>query len=176
MSLRFHEIAESRHRILNPLTDDKLRLLGEICGFTPGTRILDLACGKGELLSRWAHDYAIEGVGVDPTNPPLAWEAWDGDSWEPCELDSDTTGGLNRDGDVVIHVPRGHTASLIAKQRAGWIRARVTEPVEGQPAYSASPNIKGLTVITIGGTAEAVNAEVVRDEDLGEDRGGPGDA
>ncbi|GAB2949214.1 methyltransferase domain-containing protein [Nonomuraea fastidiosa] len=65
MSLRFHEIAESRHRILNPLTDDKLNLLGEICGFTPGTRILDLACGKGELLSRWAHEYAIEGVGVD---------------------------------------------------------------------------------------------------------------
>ncbi|MEV4570855.1 methyltransferase domain-containing protein [Nonomuraea sp. NPDC049419] len=65
MSLRFHEIAESRHRILNPLTDGKLRLLGEICGFTPGTRILDLACGKGELLSRWAAEYAIEGVGVD---------------------------------------------------------------------------------------------------------------
>ena len=48
----------------------------------------------------------IEGVGVDPRNPPLAWEAWDGDSWAPCELDWDTTGGLNRDGDVVIHVPR----------------------------------------------------------------------
>jgi hypothetical protein len=50
----------------------------------------------------------IEGVGVDPTNPPLAWEAWTGDDWESCELDSDTTGGLNRDGDVVIHVPHGH--------------------------------------------------------------------
>ncbi|GAA3095252.1 SAM-dependent methyltransferase [Nonomuraea salmonea] len=65
MSLRFHEIAGSRNQILNPLTDDKLRLLGEICGFTPGTRILDLACGKGELLSRWAAEYAIEGLGVD---------------------------------------------------------------------------------------------------------------
>ena len=73
----------------------------------------------------------IEGVGVDPTNPPLAWEAWSGEDWEPCELDSDSTGGLNRDGDVIIHVPRSHTASLIAKQRAGWIRARVTEPDRG---------------------------------------------
>ena len=78
----------------------------------------------------------IEGVGVDPTNPPLAWEAWTGDDWEPCELDSDATGGLNRDGDVVIHVPHGHVASLIAKQRAGWLRARVTDLAEGQPAYS----------------------------------------
>ncbi len=109
----------------------------------------------------------IDGVGVDPTNPPLAWEAWTGDDWEPCELDSDSTGGLNRDGDVVIHVPRGHTASLISKQRAGWIRARVTELSEGQPAYSASPNIKGITAITIGGTVDAVNAELVKAEDIG---------
>jgi predicted phage baseplate assembly protein len=116
----------------------------------------------------------IEGVGVDPTNPPLAWEAWDGESWAPCELDSDTTGGLNRDGDVVIHVPHGHTASIIAKQRAGWLRARVTDLLEGQPAYSASPNIKGLTVITIGGTVDAVNADLVREEDLGASEGVPG--
>jgi len=116
----------------------------------------------------------IDGVGVDPTNPPLAWEAWTGDDWEPCELDSDTTGGLNRDGDVVLHVPRGHVASLISKQRAGWIRGRVTELSEGQPGYSASPNIKGLTAITIGGTVDAVNAELVRGEDVGQSEGVPG--
>ncbi len=116
----------------------------------------------------------IDGVGVDPTNPPLAWEAWTGDDWEPCELDSDTTGGLNRDGDVVIHVPRAHVASLIAKQRAGWLRARVTELAEGQPAYSASPNIKDLSVITIGGTVDAVNAELVAAEEVGLSEGIPG--
>lgn len=47
------------------MTDDKLDLLGEICGIGPGSRQLDLACGKGELLSRWAADYGVEGVGVD---------------------------------------------------------------------------------------------------------------
>ena len=47
----------------------------------------------------------IEGVGVDPT-PPLAWEAWTGDDWEPrASSTRDATGGLNRDGDVVLHVP-----------------------------------------------------------------------
>jgi SAM-dependent methyltransferase len=65
MSLRFHEIAEARHRILNPLTDDKLDLLGELCRIAPGTRQLDLACGKGELLSRWASRHGLQGVGVD---------------------------------------------------------------------------------------------------------------
>ncbi len=117
----------------------------------------------------------IEGVGVDPTNPPLAWEAWTGDDWEPCELDSDSTGGLNRDGDVVLHVPAGHVASLIAKQRAGWLRGRVTETVEGQPGYSSSPSVTGLSAITIGGTVEAVNADLVRNEEIGISAGVPGE-
>ncbi|WP_433425615.1 SAM-dependent methyltransferase [Microtetraspora malaysiensis] len=65
MSLRFHEIAEDRNRILNPLTHDKMALLAEICGVSPGVRQLDLACGKGEMLCRWAADHGAEGVGVD---------------------------------------------------------------------------------------------------------------
>jgi predicted phage baseplate assembly protein len=109
----------------------------------------------------------IEGVGVDPSWPPLAWEAWTGADWEACDLDSDTTGGLNRDGDVVIHLPAGHVASVIEKVRAGWVRARVTEPEEGQPFYSASPNVRGLGAATVGGTTAAVHADVVADEILG---------
>ncbi|QFY10834.1 methyltransferase domain-containing protein [Nonomuraea phyllanthi] len=65
MSLRFHEIAEARNRILNPLTEEKLDLLGRICNLPQGSRQLDLACGKGEMLSRWAREYGVQGVGVD---------------------------------------------------------------------------------------------------------------
>ena len=46
----------------------------------------------------------IEGVGVDPNNPPLVWEAWSGDGWTACELQSDGTGGLNRDGDHLARI------------------------------------------------------------------------
>ena len=109
----------------------------------------------------------IEGVGVDPTWPPLAWEAWTGADWDACDLDLDTTGGLNRDGDVVIHLPLGHAASVIEKVRAGWVRARVTEPQDGQPFYSSSPNVRGLEAATVGGTAAAVHADVIIDEILG---------
>jgi predicted phage baseplate assembly protein len=116
----------------------------------------------------------IEGIGVDPDDPPLAWEAWTGDDWSACELEQDMTGGVNRDGDVVLHVPRGHAASTIDKVRAGWLRARVIEPREGQPPYSTSPEIRGLTAFTIGGTAEAMNAELIRNEVLGESEGVPG--
>ena len=61
----------------------------------------------------------IEGVGVDPRHPPITWEAWDGRGWSPCELDRDDTGGLNKDGEVVLHVPKTHVASQIGGQRAG---------------------------------------------------------
>ncbi len=116
----------------------------------------------------------IEGVGVDPENPPLVWEAWDGYAWSACEVDRDGTGGLNRDGDVVLHVPKSHTVSVIQQQRAGWLRARVLKPQPDQPTYSASPIIKGLSAFTIGGTAEAVNAELVENELLGVSEGVPG--
>lgn len=64
-ALMFHEISEANHRILNPFTEDKLMLLGEVCRLRPGMRLLDLACGKAEMLCRWAQRYGIEGVGVD---------------------------------------------------------------------------------------------------------------
>lgn len=113
----------------------------------------------------------IEGVGVDPNNPPLIWEAWNGDGWTACELEADGTGGLNRDGDVVLHVPRSHTVSVIEAQRAGWLRARVMESVQDQPAYRASPMIRALTAATIGGTVDAVNAELVNGESIGSSEG-----
>lgn len=72
MSLRHHEIAESRHRILNPIAEDKLMLLGEICRPQPGQRHLDLACGKGEMLASWAQRYGTGGVGVDLSEVFLA--------------------------------------------------------------------------------------------------------
>jgi predicted phage baseplate assembly protein len=116
----------------------------------------------------------IEGVGVNPDHPPLKWEAWNGDEWIACEQDSDSTGGLNRDGDVVIHVPRGHVAHSIGTRLAAWIRARVVEPEPGMFGYEASPTVNAASSITVGGTAAAMNASVVRNEDLGVSEGTPG--
>ena len=65
MPLRFHEISEGSHRILNPFTPDKYRLLAEICELNDSHTILDIACGKGEMLCQWANRFKISGVGVD---------------------------------------------------------------------------------------------------------------
>jgi predicted phage baseplate assembly protein len=116
----------------------------------------------------------IEGVGVDPTYPPLVWEAFCGDGWVECDVDRDETGGLNKDGEVVVHIPATHTPSVISRERAGWVRCRVTAPEEGQPSYSSSPRIVSLGVATIGGTVGATNAGVVVDEVIGTAEGVPG--
>jgi SAM-dependent methyltransferase len=67
-----HEIAEADHRILNPFTDEKLMLLGEVCRLRPGQRHLDLACGKGEMLCRWAERFGTGGLGIDISHVFLA--------------------------------------------------------------------------------------------------------
>jgi predicted phage baseplate assembly protein len=119
-------------------------------------------------------DCQIEGIGVDPEWPPLVWEAFDGDDWVECEVDRDTTGGLNRAGDVVLHVPPSHTMALEHQIRAGWIRARLTTPEEDQPFYSNSPLIRAVQAFTIGGTIGAVQAEVIEEEIIGMSEGIPG--
>ncbi|MER6573586.1 putative baseplate assembly protein [Streptomyces sp. NPDC001093] len=119
-------------------------------------------------------DSRVEGVGVDPRQPPLVWEAWDGGRWLVCETGSDTTGGLNRPGEVIVHVPAGHTASVIGGTRAGWLRCRVTEPEPGQPFYSESPTVREASVFTVGGTIAVEHAETVTDVPLGTSEGVPG--
>jgi len=118
---------------------------------------------------------SIEGLGVDPDAPPLAWEAWTGTDWSPCEVDHDDTGGLNRAGDVVLHLPADHAAHLVGGLRAGWLRARVVKPAPNHTPYSTSPTVTRIEAFTIGGTVEAVQAEQVHAEALGFTEGTPGE-
>jgi SAM-dependent methyltransferase len=71
---RYHEISESGRGILNPLSVSKLDQLGAICRLQAGQRHLDLACGKGEMLCRYARDHRITGVGID-IHPPFLDDA-----------------------------------------------------------------------------------------------------
>ncbi|MFI5642146.1 SAM-dependent methyltransferase [Streptomyces goshikiensis] len=62
---RIFGIREASHRIHNPITADKLAALGQALDLVPGTRVLDLASGSGEMLCTWARDHRITGTGVD---------------------------------------------------------------------------------------------------------------
>lgn len=115
-----------------------------------------------------------EGVGVNPKRPPLVWEAWCEGQWLPCDVGSDATGGFNRPGEVILHVPPGHTMSVLAGQACGWLRARVIAPEPGQPQYSASPIFQGLSACTVGATVTAIHADIVPAETVGISEGVPG--
>jgi predicted phage baseplate assembly protein len=89
-------------------------------------------------------------------------------------VDRDTTGGLNRPGDVVLHVPPAHVSSVVGQHAAGWLRCRVIEPTGGQPFYTSSPRLHAATASTIGGTIPVIHSDFVYDEVIGTSAGIPG--
>jgi predicted phage baseplate assembly protein len=116
------------------------------------------------------------GAGVDPTDPPVVWEAWQGGAtrWAECEVESDGTGGFNWPGEVVLHVPA--MARVAFRDVSGyWLRCRMTAAKRpGTSTYEVSPEIEQLRVEARGGTAPARHAVTTRDEPLGRSDGTPG--
>jgi predicted phage baseplate assembly protein len=141
----------------------------------PGDRLyagLSAPAPRCVLLLRT--DSEIEGLGVDPDHPPLRWEAFTGSGWTGCEVEQDGTGGLNRPGDILLHLPAGHVPSLINGIRAAWIRAVVTQAAQDYPAYSHSPVLSRLSAACVGGTVAAIHADRVAGDVLGEADGSAG--
>jgi predicted phage baseplate assembly protein len=110
---------------------------------------------------------SIEGIGVDPSNPPLAWEVWSGEAWVAARVHSDSTGGLNRDGEIVLMLPITQEPLTLGGTRAHWIRARLLTASAGQPSYEASPRLRGLQAQSLGGTVRAEHAADMPSETLG---------
>ncbi|WP_243075109.1 putative baseplate assembly protein [Microbacterium sp. SS28] len=142
----------------------------------PGDALLfGLDDAAPRCLVALALDCSVRGVGVDPTDPPWQWQAWTGRSWKPCRVVSDGTGGLNKDGEVEVLLPREHVVSVVGGVRAGWIRCVVTEPAhDRQPAYTSSPLVHRAAASVVGGAVDATHAETVAGEVLGLSEGVPG--
>lgn len=117
-----------------------------------------------------------EGVGVDPSNPPLVWEVWDGwdSQWVSAELESDSTGGLNKTGLVILNLPLHAAQCEVDGKLAFWLRCSVTPVAPRQPPYVRSPRLAGLRVESIGGTVPASHGFEVSGEELGATDGTPG--
>jgi cyclopropane fatty-acyl-phospholipid synthase-like methyltransferase len=50
---------------MNPISEEKLDNFIELLNLNPGDSVLDIACGKGELLVKLVEKYGTTGVGVD---------------------------------------------------------------------------------------------------------------
>lgn len=125
------------------------------------------------------------GAGIDPTMPPYVWEAsapaderQGASRWTRCEVDVDTTRGMNVPGQIRIHLPAMGKYNTAGKELY-WVRARVREitPAEknqGMRPYRVTPKLNRLSVATWGGTVKATHAVKITREFLGQSDGTPG--
>lgn len=121
------------------------------------------------------------GAGIDPTLPPIVWEASTGENerrWLPCEVEVDSTNGLNTNGRVQLHLPKMGRYS-VNKKNLYWLRVRVrditsAEKREGMRPYENSPGLKKLAVASWGGRTPATHSQTVKNEMLGQSDGSAG--
>ena len=121
------------------------------------------------------------GAGIDPSLPPYIWEASTGDSdqhWQSCQVDVDTTRGMNAGGQIRIFLPP-MGKHLVNGGSRYWVRARVkeispSEAKEGMRPYRVSPRIRRVQVSSWGGTVWAAQSRKVEREFLGQSDGTPG--
>jgi SAM-dependent methyltransferase len=65
---RYYIVAESAHELQNPISEEKLLLLGRRLGLGPESRVLDIASGRGGPALLLARDFGctIEGIEIEP--------------------------------------------------------------------------------------------------------------
>jgi predicted phage baseplate assembly protein len=114
---------------------------------------------------------APQGIGIVPARPPLVWEVWQGSGWIPCTKYRDTTGGINRDGQITLLVPPAHEPQTLGGTVAYWLRAKILETEAEQPTYRASPRIRQIRVDSIGGSVVAEHSDEAPREVLGTSTG-----
>jgi cyclopropane fatty-acyl-phospholipid synthase-like methyltransferase len=73
---RYYVVAESTHQLQNPTSREKLVLLGERLGLGPGSRVLDIASGRGgpALLLAETFGCSIHGIEISPDFHTVAVE------------------------------------------------------------------------------------------------------
>lgn len=62
---KYYDITHRRHVVCNPMSIPNLDELINVIDLKPRAKVVDIACGKGEMLVRLAERYGISGVGVD---------------------------------------------------------------------------------------------------------------
>ncbi|PSN13214.1 putative baseplate assembly protein [filamentous cyanobacterium CCT1] len=116
-----------------------------------------------------------ETTGIDPTNPPLQWEVWDGEGWRATILrqpEDDKTRGFSfhgqrganpnqvdyGEGDVILHLPQNLPwVDFDTGCHGHWVRCtyKDQDPGDGSNLYRYSPAITRLGVRAIGGSISA---------------------
>ncbi|MEM7245277.1 MAG: class I SAM-dependent methyltransferase [Acidobacteriota bacterium] len=174
---KFYDITHRHHVVCNPSSRDKLEALVGLLRLAPRSRVVDIACGKAELLIRTVESYRADGLGID-LSPFFVDQAKA--RILDLELDDDIDVKLMNGADFVPDEPRSFDvasclgASWIWDGHAGTLDALIalTKPngwvVVGEPYWLQEPpsdylQAEGLTHDQFG--TQLGNIEV------GEERG-----
>lgn len=174
--MRFFSIIGSHKTVDNPISLAKVDLVIDALGLNSASRVLDIACGKGEMLCRIAERYGASGTGVD-VSPHFCAEARQkaesrglsglitieeisGDAFTAPEATFDATMCVG--GEWVFG---GWTGTLAQLQR--WAKPGATV-VAGTPYWISPPPASYLEATGLSGDSFTTHAENVRaGEELG---------
>jgi predicted phage baseplate assembly protein len=142
----------------------------------------------------------VEAPNISQEDPPLVWEFWNGDSWanlQPppeelellCQVEPecqelgprlDETRGLDRNGRVLLVVPRTCAMSLLPvgdrAVEACWFRCRARKRRPDERFYALSPILQGFTAASLGGMIVASQSNEIPREVIGRSDGTPAQA
>lgn len=145
----------------------------------------------GNVVSLVFRGEAAMTTGIDPNDPPLRWEAWNGEEWQFGILrrkEDDGTKGFSFDrseeqvlnpliegAEVVLHLPLKLPKTNFGTEYSGhWIRCVYKDTGNRQIGYTTPPSIIGLSSKAIGGAVLATECIRIEHELLGVSNGKPG--
>lgn len=169
---RYFHISLQRHILCNPLSVAKLDRVIDVLALAPGSRVLDIGCGKGEPLARIIERYSARGVGVDRSPFTIRDARKTGERLPPGAVE-----WIEMDGAEYRAEPRSFDAALCLG--ASWIYggyrgtlvalATFVRPggfvLSGEPYWKRAPTdaecqVIGYAAATFGTHAENVQAGV----------------
>ena len=62
---KFYDIIHQYHTVMNPVDSAKLDHLLDMLNLQQNSSVVDVGCGKGEMLIRLVEKYQVKGVGID---------------------------------------------------------------------------------------------------------------
>lgn len=63
--LDLKDIAERDIELVNPISPEKILIIGRFAGMAAGKTLIDFGCGYAEPLVLWAENFGISGMGID---------------------------------------------------------------------------------------------------------------
>lgn len=142
----------------------------------------------GNVLALKLRGAAATSTGINPEQPPRAWQAWNGSAWQSILLQEsdDGTRGFSFDSagvraiqaieeaDVVLHLPQAWAVANFSGYQGRWLRCVCTQAEETRSRYTRSPQLIGMSVRAIGGAVNANQCTLIEHEILGVSDGTPG--